>query len=89
MVLLIVLALVALAASAIFAPAPKPDPAPVVVERHHHHVTVIERPVRIEARILLIRAEIAARKTEAEHARLPAARALVRTTTALERYRRP
>jgi len=60
-----------------------------VVERHHHHTTVVVRPVYVEARILLIQAQIDIddAKRKLEPVRVPEARALLNPSTAIERYR--
>jgi|GEM_PF-5192609 len=82
--LLIVLGIVAY----LFAvPSPKTKTT-TVVERHHHHVTVIERPVYVQAQVYLIQAEIrlAEAKKEIEPVRLPEVR-LLNPSTAIERYR--
>lgn len=69
---------------------PTPQPRPAAVTHHHHHqVTVIERPVYVQAQINLIQAEIAL--DDARRAALPPevprATALVPAATALQRYR--
>jgi hypothetical protein len=63
--------------------------APTVTHHHHHQVTIVQRPVYVQAQINLIQAEIAL--SDARRAVLPPeaprATALVPAGTALRRYR--
>lgn len=67
-------------------PSPEKKAAPIV--ERHHHVTIVVRPVHVQAQILLIRAqsEAHAAMESAASVRLPEARVLIGPSTAIERY---
>ncbi len=69
-------------------PSPKTEKSAAPAVERHHHVTIVVRPVHIQAQILLIRAQssLIETKEEAVPARIPEARALINPTTAIERY---
>ena len=86
--MLAVLIVLGLVAYLFAVPSPGKETPPVVVEHHHHHVTVIERPIVVQAHVHLTKVEIVlTERGEPAAVRTSDDRLLLTPSAAIERYR--